>query len=187
MVEATKILFINPDDYEFGDRMRAVVKVLSVGASIVVGTLVSDTLAQTPLGAIGKLGDIVQNFCGAFVTGIMSCTLLMFLDRSKLMNDLVKSLNNIHTIETEVNYYRKWAEYFERYAAQIMQIDIDQFTQEVDACQDVANKLSAIQSPDEFNDTLKQAYVSRGLVLPWDGYSDFNAFMNDHKAILVFQ
>lgn len=40
IVEAVKILFINPDNYAFGDRMRAVAKALSVGASVVVGVLV---------------------------------------------------------------------------------------------------------------------------------------------------
>lgn len=120
IVQAMEVLFINPDNYEFGDRMRAVVKVLSIGASVTVGVLVSDAVARTPIGALGKTGDIVKEFCGAFATGIMSCTLLMYLDRSKITNQLVQKLNNIHTLETELNYYRRQAEYFEQYAAQLM-------------------------------------------------------------------
>ena len=77
VVQAMEVLFINPDNYEFGDRMRAVVNILSIGASVTVGVLVSDGIAHTPLGALGKTGEIIQSFCGAFVTGIMSCTLLM--------------------------------------------------------------------------------------------------------------
>lgn len=187
LVEAMKVLFINPDDYEFGDRMRAVIKVLSVGASVTVGVLVSDAVAHTPLGALGKTGDIVQNFCGAFVTGIMSCTLLMYLDRSELMNTLVQRLNDIHTIETELNYYWEWAKYFEQYAAQLMQIDLDQFEKEGEAFRAIASRLDDIQTEDELNQTLKQAFASRNLPLPWADFPDFNAFMSDKSAHLVFQ
>lgn len=187
LVEALKVLFINPDDYEFGDRMRAVVKILSVGASITVGILVSDAISHTTLGALGETGQIVQNFCGVFVTGIMSCTLLTFLDRSSVINSLVNSLNQIHTIETEVNYYRRWAEYFERYAAELMQIDLVQFEKESEACNAIAVQLDAAQTADELNYILKQAFQSRNIPLPWEGFSDFDAFMSHSSARLVFQ
>ena len=187
LVEAMKVLFINPDDYEFGDRMRTVVKILSIGASVTVGVLVSDAVAHTPLGALGTAGEIVQNFCGAFVTGIMSCTLLMYLDRSEMMNTLVQRLNGIHTIETELNYYREWAKYFEQYAAQLMQIDLEQFEKEEEAFRAIATKLDVIQTEDELNQTLKQAFISRNLPLPWADFPDFDTFMNDKTAHLVFQ
>lgn len=187
LVEAMKVLFINPDDYEFGDRMRAVVKVLSVGASVTVGVLVGDALERTPLSTLGETGEIVKNFCEAFATGIMSCTLLMYLDRSKTMNALVKCLNNIHTMETELNYYREYAAYFERYAAELMQIDIERFEQETGAFNEIANKLDKIQTPAELNLTLRQAFAARKLPLPWEGFEDFDAFMCDEHAHLVFQ
>ena len=186
-VEAMKVLFINPDDYEFGDRMCAVVKVLSVGASVTVGVLVGDALARTPLSSLGETGEIVKNFCEAFATGIMSCTLLMYLDRSKTMNALVKCLNNVHTMETELNYYREYAAYFERYAAELMQIDIERFEQETGAFNEIANKLDKIQTPAELNLTLRQAFAARKLPLPWEGFEDFDAFMCDEHAHLVFQ
>ena len=187
LVEAMKVLFINPDDYEFGDRMCAVVKVLSVGASVTVGVLVGDALARTPLSSLGETGEIVKNFCEAFATGIMSCTLLMYLDRSKTMNALVNCLNNVHTMETELNYYREYAAYFERYAAELMQIDIERFEQETGAFNEIANKLDKIQTPAELNLTLRQAFAARKLPLPWEGFEDFDAFMCDEHAHLVFQ
>lgn len=187
LVEAMKVLFINPDDYEFGDRMRAVIKIISVGASVTVGVLVSDAIAHTPMGALGKIGDTVQSFCGAFATGIMSCTLLIYLDKSKLMNDLVKSLNKIHTIETELNYYREYARQFEKYAAQIMQVDLESFKQETDVYRDIAAKLEKFQTVDELNDALKKAFISRHLLLPWKEFESFDAFMCNKNAHLVFQ
>ena len=187
IVQAMEVLFINPDNYEFGDRMRAVVKVLSIGASVTVGVLVSDAVARTPIGALGKTGDIVKEFCGAFATGIMSCTLLMYLDRSKITNQLVQKLNNIHTLETELNYYRRQAEYFEQYAAQIMQIDLEQFKQETGAFKEIAVKLNDVLTQDEVNAILIQAFTSRHLPLPWEGFENFDSFMQDTNTHLVFQ
>lgn len=187
LVEAMKVLFINPENYEFGDRMRAVVKIISVGASVATGVVVSDAISHTPIGALGKTGDIVQNFCGAFVTGIMSCTLLMFLDKSELMNSLVRWLNNVHTIETELNYYRESAKYFERYAAQLMKIDLEQFERETAAYTCVADKLCEAHTTSELNQILKQAFIERGLPLPWEGFENFDTFMNNRTAHLVFE
>lgn len=187
VVQAMEVLFINPDNYEFGDRMRAVVNILSIGASVTVGVLVSDAIAHTPLSALGKTGEIIQSFCGAFVTGIMSCTLLMYLDRSKTMNALVKSLNNIHTVETELNYYREYAKYFEQYAANLMQIDLGLFEQEISAYKEISEKLNQALSQEELNRILRQAFTSRNLPLPWEGFESFDSFMRDDRAQLVFQ
>lgn len=187
IVQAMEVLFINPDNYEFGDRMRAVVKVLSIGASVTVGVLVSDAVARTPIGALGKTGNIVKEFCGAFATGIMSCTLLMYLDRSKITNQLVQELNNIHTLETELNYYRRQAAYFERYAAQLMQIDLEQFEKEASAFKEIAEKIDGVLTDAELNSVLRQAFVARNLPLPWEGFEDFDSFMRDNSAHLVFQ
>ena len=187
LVEALKVLFINPDDYEFGDRMRAVAKILSVGASTVVGVLVNEAVAQVPIAALGIAGDALPTFCGVFVTGIMSCTLLLYLDRSEKINQLVQALNDIHTIETELNYFRRQAEYFEAYAAQLMQIDLERFKRETEAFCLIAEKINSVQSEAELNLVLKEIYISRNLPLPWEGFTDFDTFMNSKSARLVFQ
>ena len=82
----------------------------------------------------------------------------------------------------------KWKmEYFERYAAELMQIDIERFEQETGAFNEIANKLDKIQTSAELNLTLRQAFTARKLPLPWEGFEDFDAFMCDEHAHLVFQ
>lgn len=187
LVEAGKVLFINPDNYTFGDRMKAVVKILATGASVVAGVIVSEAIGKTPVGAIPVLGDIIQTFCGSFVTGIMSCTLLYFFDRSELMQKLFKALDNLHTIETEINYYRQQADYFERYAAELMEIDLEQFKKEALFYESTAIKLEGAKTEDELNSVLKQALKEIGIAIPWSGYESFDKFMSDKSARLVFE
>lgn len=187
LVEAGKVLFINPDNYTFGDRMRAVVKILSIGASIVVGVIVSDAVGKTGIASIPVLGEAVQTFCGTFVTGIMSCTLLYFFDRSEIIRKLVKALDGLHTIETEIDYYRRQADYFEKYAAQLMEIDLEQFQQEAALCNSIASDIEHAKTEKDLNIILRKALKDIGGILPWDEQKSFNDFMKDRSACLIFE
>ena len=103
IVQAAKVLFINPDNLEFGERIRATTKILATGASVVIGTSVGEAIEKTFIGSIPVVGNIVKTFCSTLVTGVMSCSLLYFLDRSEIMNKLVTKLNNL--LNTQVNYF----------------------------------------------------------------------------------
>lgn len=186
LVEAGKVLFINPDNYPFGERMRAVIKILATGASVVAGALVSEALEATPIGRIPVLGDIVQAFCGAFVTGILSCTFLYFLDRSELMNKLFKCLDDLHTIKAEVNYYRQQAEYFEQYATELMRIDLAQFQREAALYSSISTDLETAENDRERKAVLMKAYEQINAAIPWKGYGSFDEFMEDKNSRLVF-
>lgn len=185
IVQAAKILFINPDNLPFGERMRAVVKILATGASVVVGSIVSEAVGKTAIGVIPVIGDIVQTFCGTLVTGIMSCTMLYFFDRSEVMNKLVHVLNNLHTVSTEVNYFYQQAAYFEKYAAELMKIDIKKFSEETAMYYSLALKIENAKSETELNIMLKSALDAIGVKIPWEG--DFDSFMSNKNAVLVFE
>lgn len=187
LVEAGKVLFINPENYTFGDRMRAVAKILATGASVVVGVVVSDVVGNTGIKGIPVLCNIVPSFCGAFISGIMSCTLLYFLDRSELMNKLFHALDGLHTIETEINYYRQQADYFEQYAAELEQIDLEQFKQEITFYGRITISLETAETEQELNNVLKSALKAANILMPWNGYESFNQFMGDKSAKLVFE
>lgn len=185
IVQAAKILFINPDNLPFGERMRAVVKILATGASVVVGSIVSEVVGKTAIGVIPVIGDMVQTFCGTLVTGIMSCTMLYFFDRSEVMNKLVHVLNNLHTVSTEVNYFYQQAAYFEKYAAELMKIDFKKFSEETAIYYSLALKIENAKSETELNTMLKNALNAIGVKIPWEG--DFDSFMNNKNAVLVFE
>ncbi len=63
IVEACKVLLINPDTYPFGERVRSTAKILATGSSVVVGVLVQEALADLPLGTLPLAEDVVPVFC----------------------------------------------------------------------------------------------------------------------------
>lgn len=184
-VQAAKILFLNPDNYLFGDRMRAVSKIIATGASVVAGTVVSEAISGTGIQGIPVIGEIVPTFCGTFVTGILTCSFLYFLDRSETMNHLVSVLNNVPSMSSEVEYFKRQAVFFEHYAAEMMQIDIKKFKEEADIYSSLTLELESIEDEGSLNILLRKTTKLLGIEIPWG--DDFNSFMHDKDAVLVFE
>lgn len=165
--------------------MRAVVKVIATGASIVMGTVFSEAIEKTPIGSIPVVGEIVQTFCGTFVTGIMSCSLLYFLDRSETINKLVSKLDRLDILNTGASYYIKQAKYLDKYAAELMSIDINKFREETDLYYSFALEIENVKSEDELNIKLKNILNNIEVNMPWNG--EFDDFMSDKNNRLVFE
>lgn len=186
IVQAAEVLLINPDGYLFGDRMLAVTKIIATGASIVVGSMVSIALEGTALGQTPVIGDIVQTFLGSLATGIMSCTLLLFLDRSKIVQNLVGFLNSLDKgVDKELAYIKQQAEFLENYAAKLMDIDIDKFQTEVSVYSDFTDELLKCDNDESFNCILRSMTEKLDIKLPWTG--DFDEFMGNRNNTLVFE
>ncbi len=188
LIKAFKILIYNPDNLLFGERVRAATKIIAAGASVVAGGLVSEALNKTPIGNIPVIGEIVQSFCGALVTGILSCTLLYSLDRSEIINKIVTMLNKIPTIESSIQYFKMQGEYLDTYAAELMSIDLEQFKKESEMYSEIASNLSELLTKEELNIELKKAIKLIGAELPWDEEkTSFDDFMSNKNSVLVFK
>ena len=185
MVQATEIILFNPDDLLFGDRLCAATKILAVGGSVVVGTTVSELIAQTPVGVIPVVGDIVQTFCGTLVAGIMSCSLLCFIDRSQVVRQLIEKFNQIPTMSTNTHYFRKQAKLFEAYAAELQKIDSQRFSEETAVYQSISSEIDNVETEQELNTLLKEDFEKHHIPLPWQG--DFDTFMKDKGQHLVYE
>ena len=184
LVDAAKVLFLNPDQLVLGERIRAFAKILSTGASIVVGTLVSQGLENTPILGIPVVGDIIPEFCGSFVTGIMTCSLLFFFDRSEVINRLVKELNKIRTVDGDIQYYKDQGKKFDEFAAKLMNIDIKKFTECTSAVNVLVSEIDDIKDEKDLNVALLEMHKKLGFDKPWNG--NFDNFISDKNNKLVF-
>ena len=181
IVQAGKVLLFNPDNLMFGERIKTATVILGTGASVLVGTAVGEAISKTPIGAIPVIGTSVSIFCSSLVSGLMSCTLLICLDRSKLINSVIKALN---AIPSEANNYRKIAEAMEQLAAKFANLDIDKFKAETKKYASISNSISKANTEEELNHILMDAYRNSGISIPWKG--DFDSFMSNKSNHLVF-
>lgn len=185
VVQAGKILLFNPDNLPLGERLRAALKILATGASVVMGAILGEVVGKTGVATIPEVGNMLQTFITVFSTGIMSCTLLAVLDRSELINKIVSCLNCLPSMEKDIAYFRHMAEYFEQYSAQLMKIDLEQFKQETTAYAEAVSRLEGIEDVADFNTVIKNIVEQLGLMLPYTG--NFNEFMANRNNCLVFQ
>ena len=181
VVQAGRVLLFNPQNQMLGDRIKTTTVILASGASVLAGTAVGALIAETPVGATPGIGPIVTAFCSSLVSGLLSCTLLIFLDRSKFINDLVEKLN---AIPSDANNYKEIADAMEMLAAKIANLDIDQFKQDTEKFADMAMDISECDDDDAVNKILHDAYEKLGIQIPWKG--DFNTFMGNKNNRLVF-
>lgn len=166
----------------FGDRIKTATVILATGASVLVGTVVGELIQKTPISAISGVGTFVTAFCSSLVSGLISCTLLIFLDRSKFMNRIVSALNRI---PSEVNNYKEIADALERLAAKLENLDIAKFRAETEKYRSIATKIGAAESEEELNNLLLSAYKVFDIQIPWEG--DFDTFMGNRSNRLVFE
>ncbi|MDO5537329.1 MAG: hypothetical protein Q4F72_07365, partial [Desulfovibrionaceae bacterium] len=185
LVEAINILLFNPDSLLLGDRIMAAVKVLAVGASVVAGTLVSEIVAKSPVGAIPVVGETAQIFCGTLVSGILSCTLLYALDRSSHIRKIKDFLNSLPSVDGMVQSCRRHAEQLAAYVAELEKIDLASFKREVGRYHAMALSLDANAGVDETARALERIYAENNLRKPYEG--SFGSFMSDRSKRLTFE
>lgn len=185
LIEALKIIFFNPDDLPFGERMRAVAKIFATTSSVIISIIVKEALTKTGLSSIPTIGNELITFIEILSMGLTSCTLLYFLDKSELVNSIVNFFNGLPTISNTLSYYKEQAKYFEEYAAQILNIDIKSFEKEVEKFNLISSKLENIKDTNELNSILNNFYKEMNIKLPWEG--DFDNFMKNKDTVLVFE
>ncbi len=183
LVEAAKILFFNPERLPLGERVKAAMKILAVGASVVAGVLVNEALAEVTV--IPVLGDTVATFLSALVSGILSCTLLYFFDRSSIVAKLVAFLNGFTPYADSLRYFEEQAAAYDRYAAELAKIDITALQAETERIQSIADALDGAKDFYELYDVLLAIYERYGLRKPW-GDADPDDFFTDKNNCLVF-
>lgn len=183
IVEAGKILLCNPDNYLFGDRIKAASIVIATGASVLAGTIVGESLKMTSLGALPEIGDFVTTFTSSLVSGLLSCTFLIFLDRSRFMNRLITELNKI---PSEANNYAEIADAMEHLASKLEKLDITKFKEDTTRYKNIAIQISNCENEDILNQYLLSTYKDLNINLPWQR-GELGGHMKNRFKKLVFE
>lgn len=181
VVQAANVLLFNPNDLLLGDRIEAATVILGTGASVLVGTKVGDMIAKTPIGADPTVGTPIRIFCSTLVSGLISCTMLLVLDRSKFINKAITALN---MYLTEDQSFRQIAYDFETYAAQIAAVDVELFRKDTEQFQNTADEIYMADDDEELDGILTAAFEALAIPAPWSG--DFDEFMGNPNNKLKF-
>ena len=185
VVKAAEILVCNPEYLPFGERLASAIKYLMGGASICAGKAVTDMLKKRNDKTAELLGEEGLSFVSTFVSSALSYLLVIQIDRNPVMQSLIGRFNNVATITGDIGYYKKIAEQFEAYAAELENLDLEKLKREIEEYNKISNDLQKISSAEELNKYLMEYYKKSGLELPW-GNREFEDYWADSNRQLIF-
>ena len=181
VIQAGSVLLINPDDLFLGDQIKNATVLLATGASVITGSIIGDQIAKTPIAQIPQVGNLIVQFISVLVSGLLSCTMLLLLDRSKLINLLIIKMNQYASEEYRTKYLLSR---FEEIAAELGEIDYRKLQKQCNQWNEMAILINHTASEEELNRILIEG-VNQGLyTIPWTG--DFRTFMKNKESKLVF-
>lgn len=91
IVEATKIILFNPDDMWYCDRITAALKILASGTSVIIGSLAQESVQIALKGIPSSINGIISTFAGTLCTGLLTVTLLFYIDNNPFDSFLNKA------------------------------------------------------------------------------------------------
>lgn len=189
IVEALNILIINPDNLPYGEVLKAVAILLSTGMSVILGTIVTEAMSKIPALNIPIIGEILTTFIGASVTGLMSVSLLYYIENSKQIKKIVDWLNQFKSsFDHKLDYFKKVHASLIAYVAELENIDLDYFKLQVEMTNEIANQIEHTTSDQEINLTLSNIVEKYNVYLAYDGtIGGLDDFIDDSNTILEFK
>ena len=116
----------------------------------------------------------------------MSCSFLYLLDHNEFIKKAIKKLNSLPDINNFNVALKRQGELLDRYLSELMKIDFDLLKKQEESFSLAAEQLSICKTSEETNACLHSIYKKLNLNLSWNGYADFDSFMNDSKSVLSF-
>lgn len=176
VIQAGNVILFNPDDLPLGDQLMNSAILLANGACTIAGAVVGDAVAKTPVGQAPHVGIYVQRFTSVLVSGLLSCSLLMMLDESKFINDLVGRMNVYASDGRDLvdlqAVFNKEATYLEK-------IDLEKYEADVHETSVHSAMIADAKNENVLADALDDALEQRQVVTPWgndiESYFDRNA------------
>lgn len=180
IVRAGKVLFFNVYRQKLGDRVKTTLIILSGGVASVLGTCVAVGLGKTFIGAIPEIGDSIATFISLLLSGLLSCGLVYFLDRSKLVNKLFKWLNKL---SDAIDNYQEISDRMSELAARLSRLDIEIFEKTADEYEIFAQGLNMCKDPTKAQSIIDDFMETMNIPDPTKGGTIFE----DPNAILVIE
>lgn len=181
IVEATSILLFNDKEQYLCDRMTSAAKVLATGASVIIGTTVKETVSieLSEISLDSELKDTISLFAGSLCTGLLSVSLLYYIDNGPFTVYLTKIYG-----EGRVNLKRQ-GDLFKQYCAELEKVDVKELRMQSDYIYALSIQLDSIDDQQEINRLLRNAVTDLGLPSVF-GDNTIDECMHNPNWILKF-
>lgn len=186
LVKGTEVMICNPEYLQLGDRLKSAVKYYTSGVSIVVGDKLSSQFNISDFPLIEKYAPQVIEFIPTLVSMIVTCAIVINVDKNPLLISLTNEFNKIPTITGNIALYRDSAAKFEQMAAELAKINLNELKEIIEGYDYLVKNMLSISDPKELNQMLLAYYKENNKELPW-GDRSLEEHWADKNSRLVFK
>ncbi|MCL1986701.1 MAG: hypothetical protein FWG64_01850 [Firmicutes bacterium] len=188
VAEALRILVRNPENLTKRQKIKAIAKIIFTGISVVVGTIANQAvqtfLSQSPLAAVPFVGSElvtgISLFASALCSGLLSVSLLYFIDNSPIVDKIINFFTNANLDEMHQDLVYN-NETLDRYISRLMEIDLAEYERNVNEFHAFSAELETASDP---SSVMYKLLETRGVKLQFSNFDEFNACMEDENFIL---
>ena len=163
LVQAMKLVFLNPQKLAFGDLMREVTRIILASVSTIIGVAINQHLVTV---VTIPFGTEIAAFVSALFIGLFTVGTGYFLDHSPIMKKLWDFLNSMKDkYEATLDFMKEANAEINRYATELARIE---FNLDVNELQLLTDNLSLATSESDRSIILKNEVEKRNIELPFE-------------------
>lgn len=187
VTEIFNFLVFNKDNLSSEELMRSISKIIILAASVVVGTFVSEAFSKLPVAQMPVIGEALTIFIGGITTGIISISLVYFIDHSKKVAQLVSYLNKFtDQIDLKHQFYTDLNMKLKQKVSELASIPLDELNDQILQVSNMTTSLKLATTLDEKNKIVTRAIHSMNLDLPYEDIDGLKTLMRDKTKTLTF-
>lgn len=186
VVKGTEVMICNPEYLQLGDRIKSAVKYYASGVSVAIGDKLSTQINTEQFPIIDKYAPQVIEYIPTLISMAVTCAIVITVDKNPMIIQLTDAFNQVPTITGNIALYRENAAAFEKMAAELAKIDLDELKRIIAGYDHLVSMMESITDPQELNEVLLAYYRDNGKELPW-GNRTLEEHWADKSSRLVFE
>lgn len=187
ITEIFSLLVFNRDNLPPGELMRAISKIIVMVASVAAGTFLGEAFSKLPIAQMPVIGEPLTIFIGGLTTGILSISLLYFIDHSQQVAELVHFLNKFgDQIEQKRAFYAELHADLTEKIRELAALPIDELNAQIETIHKMSSSLIKATTMAEKNAVVTRAIKEMRLDLPYEDRDGLKALMRDKSVTVHF-
>lgn len=188
ITEVFDLLVFNRNNLPPGKLMHAISMIIVMAASVIAGTLVAERLESAGIGDIPGIGEALVIFLSGLTTGIISISLVYFIDHSKEVQKLVQFLDTFaDQLELKKQHYAQLNEKLKQKVSELAQLPIEQLNMQLASVASMTEQMKLAATDDEVNLIVTKTMKEMGLQLPYEDREGLKQLMKNKSAVLHFE
>ncbi|WP_109427419.1 cobalamin adenosyltransferase [Aggregatibacter kilianii] len=129
LVKVAKLAFFNPDNLSSGDLLREILKLISFGLSVAIGTMINSQLSTY---LTIPFGDEIATFLSGLLSGVLMLGFTYFLEHSEIMNKVWNFLNHFKDkCQVMIDHMKEINQELDHYLIELSKIEFNLNTEEL--------------------------------------------------------